>query len=909
MREVTVTFDDGSQHVYRGVPDAVTPEQITARAQSEFKKTVTSLDGGRPAAQPSQAEAPAEQARVAPETQATRDVGRAQILQTELSVAEQRARQGDERAAADAAALRREMSTLPAPPTAGGGRGMINPPLVGQPQPTFPTTGQMASAQPAQLAQPAQPARQAQAPQGFFASIAEMVTGAQRSQDPEVSSALQENRTIYDMPESNRLSLGLLKAAAGGLLASPREKAQIFEANFPGTTTRVNQQGVVFLRSPTDGKEYVIPPGFRMEDIPGVVGATAAFTPAGRATTIPRAVLGAGATQAAIEAGQAAAGGQFSPEETAIAAALGPVGQVVQRGAQMVRRPAAPVTPRVEPTFPEAQVTPPVTPPITPSAATPTAAPAAGPTPFAATITPAEVSDVLSLARKASGFGPGSSTAKAKLIELAQVNPEARDAAARLNLDVPFDVLSDSPQVRNAVGLTRALVGSETEAAWEGTVRQVIQRADELSQQFDAAFIAGRPAPGATSQRILDNLKATREGLKAEAKTLYDRINGTESVSGLVPKATVVDLSNLRNTISTITQEVGEGGLSAQEKKLRALIEGGDVTYGRLLREKDLIGAAIGGNKSPYDNMSSASLKRLYGALAQDQLDNVGNIAGEEVRRELRAANLLTAKQKALEKRIVGAFGQEIDGSVATKMQTAISTAADKGDAAAFNKLMKVVPDELKKETLATALAAVTAGKAAGKAGAEEAVFSPAQYTKVYRGLRANPPVYAEMVRIMGPEWDRVSRDLYEVSRRIADAQSRIPVTGKANQIIGEASVQGLIGKVMNTGLAQRAVLASTGAAPGLGAFAPEITAFMQGGNKEAVKKAAELFASPQFQQLAVEAATQAGSPSQSALRRAASSTAFARFANAIGAPRDLDSRVLWLQNAIQTGRESAPQE
>jgi triphosphoribosyl-dephospho-CoA synthetase len=61
------------------------------------------------------------------------------------------------------------------------------------------------------------------------------------------------------------------------------------------------------------------------------------------------------------------------------------------------------------------------------------------------------------------------------------------------------------------------------------------------------------------------------------------------------------------------------------------------------------------------------------------------------------------------------------------------------------------------------------------------------------------------MVQVMGPQWDRSMRDLYEISKRITDAQARVLTTGKANQILGEASVQGLIGKVMNTGVAQRA--------------------------------------------------------------------------------------------------------
>lgn len=45
-RDVTVTFDDGTSHTYRGVPDEATPDQVQARAQADFGKGVSALDGG-----------------------------------------------------------------------------------------------------------------------------------------------------------------------------------------------------------------------------------------------------------------------------------------------------------------------------------------------------------------------------------------------------------------------------------------------------------------------------------------------------------------------------------------------------------------------------------------------------------------------------------------------------------------------------------------------------------------------------------------------------------------------------------------------------------------------------------------------------------------------------------------------
>lgn len=46
-RNVTITFDDGTTHLYQGVPDDATTEQVTARAQQDFAgKAITGLDGG-----------------------------------------------------------------------------------------------------------------------------------------------------------------------------------------------------------------------------------------------------------------------------------------------------------------------------------------------------------------------------------------------------------------------------------------------------------------------------------------------------------------------------------------------------------------------------------------------------------------------------------------------------------------------------------------------------------------------------------------------------------------------------------------------------------------------------------------------------------------------------------------------
>ena len=46
-RNITVTFDDGTSHVYQNAPDNLTPDMVQTRAQKDFNKVVKSLDGGR----------------------------------------------------------------------------------------------------------------------------------------------------------------------------------------------------------------------------------------------------------------------------------------------------------------------------------------------------------------------------------------------------------------------------------------------------------------------------------------------------------------------------------------------------------------------------------------------------------------------------------------------------------------------------------------------------------------------------------------------------------------------------------------------------------------------------------------------------------------------------------------------
>jgi len=89
-------------------------------------------------------------------------------------------------------------------------------------------------------------------------------------------------------------------------------------------------------------------------------------------------------------------------------------------------------------------------------------------------------------------------------------------------------------------------------------------------------------------------------------------------------------------------------------------------------------------------------------------------------------------------------------------------------------------------------------------------------------------------VDTLGKDSSVVLRDLFEVSKRITDARANVLTTGKANQAF--ANAEGLIGKVMESSITQRAATAATGFIPGGGLVAPDIIKFMSQGAEDRVK-------------------------------------------------------------------------
>lgn len=741
---------------------------------------------------------------------------------------------------------------------------------------------------------------------GIPAAIGEAVSGAQRrTATTEAASditmapewqAVQQAGLAGPVPPEGETSPGaIIKRAAltgvdaltggiagavqraGKMAASPAEQFQMVLAANPGIKPEVDEKGNRFFRS-ANGQVFSEQPGLRVTDIPRVAANVGAFVPAGAATAIPRAALAGLATQAALEGGQAAAGGDFDAGEVALAGGLQALGPAV--GALRAAKAAKPVVQAAD-------------------EATDVAA---------AVVKGAPVDDV-KLADIAKRAAEDSPAAKQQLAELMAVDEGAVEAAKRLGIDLPADVLSESDQIRSVFGGVRGKVGSEAEAAWAKTVKEAADRADEVIQQFD-----GAPSPAAVSDKVLGNLQASRDALKQEAKALYQAVDEVIKPSAPVTMDNVDEV--LRKSLADLDGDVS--ALSEGERMLLKLAERsrvrpdlpaaqGRATQEALKRTKAELQRAVRAGEGAFASNDQRRLQMLERALKADELANAERIGGADLREKVRAAHQMTARQKGLEARMIGAFGKDLEGSAAALMQGAIVDAS-KGNAARLAKLLKAVPEDLHGEVLMTALASSTRAKGGGVAGG----FGFSEFAKTYAGLRqkGNEQVYAKIAKALGPERERALRDLYEISKRITDARAAVKTTGKANQpFMAALEAESLVQKIAGSSLGKAAALGAGGAGGGgLGAVgASALLNAIAKGDKDVVQKVGKLLISPEFQALAIEAATKPR-VSPVAVKKVVRSRFWREFAKAAKIPRDPAAGEQWIMAALQAGRQERPQ-
>lgn len=746
-------------------------------------------------------------------------------------------------------------------------------------------------------------------------SILETITGSERS-TPEIEALpdwtdMPVTEGIFDDPGK------MLQVAAATMMSSPAETAQIIQSQFPGVRVRQDAAGNYILRSPIDGQEYAIKPGFRASDIPRAAGAVLAFTPAGRATTVPGAFMAEAATQAGMEALQAGTGGTFNPEEVLMAgvggAALPAAGTVIRtiREARAARQ-AVPEVPPVGGAVPEM-------PPSPPAGAAPPPAGGAAPEVSAPTPTPPRAPSVaeqqgiseemVSLARRAAGRGPGSSAARAELRAAVEADPALIQQAETLGLELPADVFSANQQLKNLIGLARSQPGSAAEAGWQQTVTNSAQQVEQsLTEMGASRDLAG------LSDEVFTRLNSNMESLQRQGDELREAVNANLNMQSRV------EATNLQDALAQTINDLGgieeaTQAMTSQERRLLQALGVGETpkqpTYAYMDRLRREIGDALNTGTGPWADTERVTLQRYYNALADDRIAHVARELGQDAADDLAASNQIFQAMYAARDEMTNLFGRDLDKGIGAQIRSVIAQGA-RGDTTNLRRLMAVIPEDMRADVAFSGILANARSRGA------EGGFSFLNFRNTYRAIRENAPVYRELARNMTESQRTFLDNLYAVSGGIADAQRRIIPTGRARGgPAAEINAQSLTQKIV-----EQATRRGVGAASGMGgtliaggdlmiglplaAAMESAMAYLGRSGASNLDRVSDVIGSAAYRDLVNEAGR--GGNMTRAINRLANSRPFGLFARSLGLDTQ-DARRAWIRSALAVATVAAPEQ
>lgn len=352
-------------------------------------------------------------------------------------------------------------------------------------------------------------------PLSLLGKLEEQFTGSERT-TPEVE-ALPD---WYNLPELSQWPG--LKTVLGTIATDIPETIQVIQEQHPEIQIRQDAKGNYILKSAMDDKEYAIKPGFRSSDAMRAAFTAAAFIPAGRAAKLSTQVIGAGLTQAGLEASQKLTGGKFDPVMIPLAGGAAGAGYLAGKGIAKAYQRFSKVAPV------------PVPPPE-----------------------PVALGELTKTARKAAG---GSTRAAKALAEQAAPDKEVIEAAQRLGIDefLQPDHVSTSQSFRELAQAVKSVPGSKTRELELKGFEAIAKRADDLIDE-----IGGVQDLSQLDKTVKSRMMAIQSELDTKSEKLFSEVN-----AAIAPK-TEAPATNLLKFLNDKADELGGVKyLDPLEKKL-----------------------------------------------------------------------------------------------------------------------------------------------------------------------------------------------------------------------------------------------------------------------------------------------------------------------------------------------------
>lgn len=701
----------------------------------------------------------------------------------------------------------------------------------------------------------------AQEEPGVLDKLGSMISGNDRqTRATEKLPELQNSGLLagLDIPVSQRAAV----TAALITMTDPQEIAKTLQSLSPAIGIQQDEKGnLIAANNKTGARAVINKPGVSGLDALQATGIGAAFAPAGRAATAvggglarQAAALGAtsAATQAAIEGGQAAAGGEFNPGDVALAGVVGaaaPVaGAAIGAGVNAAKRAAGAVSDTVADVASGSRMAQ----KIQDNGSSPPGASVAGGSAQGAAVPEAEMISAINAQQKSGNTEAlvkavtEGATAKGRkkiptLERLAdEVLPDETilQAAERLGMRemlIPSQY-SRSQAYREVEQGLASIPGSQLNSRQKEAAGELAKRADDLIQKY-----GGDVDKAAVSEEFKSKGLSLIDGLEQQSNDLYKKVGDAIS-----PK-TKVYADNSVTMLRDKAEELGGAEyLGAIERRALKAMED-DPTYGRLDFIRRQVGEGLRG-RGPFKDSESGSLKRLYGALSEDQQTAAHSMGAGEL---YSSAKQLVASRKAIEDTMAAALGKDLTGAITAKTGNAIKSLGS-GNFKDFDRIMASIPKEQQQRIVMTSLNdAFTSGSRAEKQ------LSAPGFVDWYEGLSRNKAAKARLDRYMPKEAQDTLRDIFSVARGMRNASKERITTGRIQALMDNFVTDGgMLAKLYGIGK-QVAVAEGAGSAVGFpGAGTVGVLAKVMNTEKTPVMKAADdLLSSKQFKDAIRESA------------------------------------------------------
>jgi len=351
----------------------------------------------------------------------------------------------------------------------------------------------------------------------------------------------------------------------------------------------------------------------------------------------------------------------------------------------------------------------------------------------------------------------------------ATIQPDAAKVKAAEDLKVLEllhpDHVSGSGRFRELAQGVKSFPGSMLREEERVNLSNLAARIDEDLARF-----------GATEDYSLLNSRV-RDLMDHQNTTLGRLVDdGYARIRQNIPSSTPFNQTTSRAFLEKRIAEVnGLKYLSGPEKQLaNQLLE--SPTYHRLDDFRKDIGAALGKKQGPFRDEEVGALKRLYAVVSED-LDRMATQRG--MSNELREAKDAVIKQKQVQDQMKTLFGKKLEDSLVKRID-ALSKGLAKGDDAQFVKTIEAIPQEMRKEVVASSLF-----DALGKRDmSPETSFR--RYANWYASLKRNTVAYDALMKNLPEGMSRYLDNLHKVSDGIAQAQREFISTGRIAEVKGQ---------------------------------------------------------------------------------------------------------------------------